>query len=128
MKKYRKDGPIWRAVQAIGSISAAARALGVSNNAVRKWLKAQRLPRTEATGETNYAAQIAAAQSVVATHELIATVMRKREGVYGKPNKLRKRTQGKTNRVAGPGDEGMVRGASAPNRDDSRAVDETDFA
>lgn len=38
-----------------------ARLCGVSYQAVRKWQRAGRLPRTEWTGETDYAARIAAA-------------------------------------------------------------------
>lgn len=41
-------------VIAIVGLSALARGLGVSYQAIRKWEKVGRLPRTEWTGETNY--------------------------------------------------------------------------
>lgn len=42
-----------------GKIPAAAKACGVSVRAVYKWIDAGRLPRTDYTGETEYAKQIA---------------------------------------------------------------------
>jgi len=44
-----------------GKIPAAAKACGVSVRAVYKWIDAGRLPRTDYTGETNYARQLATA-------------------------------------------------------------------
>lgn len=49
--------PIEDAVRLLG-LGKLARALGVTHQAVRKWQKARRLPRTEWTGETNYAGRI----------------------------------------------------------------------
>lgn len=44
-----------------GGVANAAAACGVSQRAVYKWLTAESLPRTEYTGETNYAERLAAA-------------------------------------------------------------------
>lgn len=48
-----------RAVAAIG-IQGAAQACGVSYHAARKWVQSGRLPRTEWTGETDYAGVLCA--------------------------------------------------------------------
>jgi hypothetical protein len=48
---------IARAIEVAG-LQPLARGLGVSHQAVRKWERAGRLPRTEWTGETSYASQI----------------------------------------------------------------------
>lgn len=42
-----------------GGVAAIANACGVSVRAVYKWMSNDRLPRTEYTGETSYAAAIA---------------------------------------------------------------------
>lgn len=42
-----------------GKIPAAAKACGVSVRAVYKWIDAGRLPRTDYTGETDYAHRLA---------------------------------------------------------------------
>lgn len=44
-----------------GKIPAAAKACGVSVRAVYKWIDAGRLPRTDYTGETDYARRLARA-------------------------------------------------------------------
>lgn len=44
-----------------GGVAKAAAACGVSQRAIYKWLAAETLPRTEYTGETNYAERLAAA-------------------------------------------------------------------
>ena len=49
------------AIDAAGGPAAAARICGKSPRAIYKWLTAGVLPRTEYTGETNYAEQLAAA-------------------------------------------------------------------
>lgn len=51
--------PIKRAVTAVGGIAAAAKLCGVSSRAVNKWIAAGRLPRTEYTGETRHAENLA---------------------------------------------------------------------
>lgn len=53
-------GPISRAI-AIAGLKEVAAACEVTYQAVRKWERAGRLPRTEWTGETNYASEIARA-------------------------------------------------------------------
>lgn len=65
--------PLDRAIEAVGSMSALARGLGLSPKAVRKWKLAGRLPRTEYTGETDYSGRIEQmAGGVVRRDELLA--------------------------------------------------------
>ena len=45
--------PLETAIGILG-LSVVARALGVTHQAVRKWQRAGRMPRTEWTGETSY--------------------------------------------------------------------------
>lgn len=42
----------------MGGISATARVVGLTPRAIRKWRDENGLPRSEWTGETNYAEQI----------------------------------------------------------------------
>lgn len=51
------QAPLTRAIALVG-LTRIARDCGVSHQAVRKWERAGRLPRTEWTGETNYASRI----------------------------------------------------------------------
>lgn len=51
---------ISQAIEIVG-LAKLAKVLGVTYQAIRKWEIKGRLPRTEWTGETNYAAQIEAA-------------------------------------------------------------------
>lgn len=46
-----------------GKAKGAAKLCGVSVRAVYKWINAGRLPRTDYTGETNYASTLAAASN-----------------------------------------------------------------
>ncbi len=64
-----------KAVQILGGQSATARIVKVSPKAVRKWVQAGKLPRTEATGETRYAHLMSAANPKVDRSKLLATVM-----------------------------------------------------
>ena len=47
------------AINEIGGVEAAAKLTGVSGRAIYKWIERGKLPRTDYTGETNYAAKIA---------------------------------------------------------------------
>lgn len=60
--------PLDRAVRLVG-VSKLARELGISHQAVRKWQKLRRLPRTEWTGETNYSARLAELTANAVTRE-----------------------------------------------------------
>ena len=51
--------PIKRAVTVVGGASAAAKLCGVSARAISKWVAAGKLPRTEYTGETRHAENLA---------------------------------------------------------------------
>lgn len=51
--------PLTQAIAKVG-LQPLARVCGVSYQALRKWERAGRLPRTEWTGETTYAKKIAA--------------------------------------------------------------------
>jgi hypothetical protein len=52
-----QSNPLTEAIRLVG-LGRLASGLGRSGQAVRKWEAAGRLPRTEWTGETNYAEQI----------------------------------------------------------------------
>lgn len=65
--------PIARCVALLG-YSGVARICGVDQRAVRRWVSNGRLPRTEATGETNYAGALARNQKAVSKRDLRATV------------------------------------------------------
>ncbi|HZF19482.1 MAG TPA: YdaS family helix-turn-helix protein [Burkholderiales bacterium] len=49
--------PLARAIEIVG-LSTLAQKLGVTYQAIRKWQRRGRMPRTEWTGETNYAGTI----------------------------------------------------------------------
>lgn len=51
--------PLQRAIAIVG-LGPMAKAMGITYPAIRKWQRAGRMPRTEWTGETRYAAQISA--------------------------------------------------------------------
>jgi hypothetical protein len=55
--------PIWEAVELIGSYERMGEVCGVTGKAVMKWARQGYLPRTDWTGETNYAGAIARATS-----------------------------------------------------------------
>lgn len=50
---------IKKAVSDVGGTPTAAKTCGVSTRSVNKWIAAERLPRTEYTGETSYAKKLA---------------------------------------------------------------------
>ena len=60
--------PLDRAVEQLG-LTTLARACGVTHQAVRKWQKAGRMPRTEWTGETAYSTAIEQALAGAVTRE-----------------------------------------------------------
>jgi hypothetical protein len=51
------DTPLTQAIRLVG-MAPLSRELGVTHQAIRKWLAAGRMPRTEWTGETTYGAKI----------------------------------------------------------------------
>lgn len=61
----------------LGGYAAAGRVCGTSGKAVEKWAKQGRLPRTEATGETNYAERLAKADARIDREKLLATVYKR---------------------------------------------------
>jgi hypothetical protein len=65
---------IQKAVDLIGGFNAAARICNVSPQAVMKWVKKGKLPRTEATGETDYASSLASAHDSISKEALLADV------------------------------------------------------
>lgn len=57
---FMTESPLTQAIDAVG-LQPLAKACGVTYQALRKWEARGRLPRTEWTGETNYAEKLAAA-------------------------------------------------------------------
>ena len=64
---------ISQAIEIVG-LAKLARALGVTYQAIRKWETKGRLPRTEWTGETDYAALIEAATEGKVSKEALLLV------------------------------------------------------
>lgn len=69
----------------LGGYEAAGRVCGTSGKAVQKWAKQGRLPRTEATGETNYAERMAKASPRIDGQKLLATVYKRCRPVVALP-------------------------------------------
>lgn len=65
-----------QAVAAAGSYAKLGRACNVSGQAVQKWVKAGKPPRTEYTGETDYATRIAAASAGAVSRDDLLPAMR----------------------------------------------------
>lgn len=85
--------PITRAIAEVGGVGRLAQSLGVTYQAVRKWEGAGRLPRTELTGETRYAAEIERlTRRVVGAAELLTFTRRNWQArpANNGQNKLRK--------------------------------------
>ena len=60
--------PLHDAIAIVG-LAALARLLGVSHQAIRKWQRAGRMPRTEWTGETDYSQIIERTTNGVVTRD-----------------------------------------------------------
>lgn len=71
------ENELLKAIEALGGFEATGRVCSVSGKAVSKWAARKRLPRTEATGETNYAQLIAKACPGISKKRLLETVYRK---------------------------------------------------
>ena len=71
-----------RAVDLLG-LQPLARLCGVSYQAVRKWQRAGRMPRTEWTGETDYAHRIEAATEGAVTRARLLNPPARRPGGSG---------------------------------------------
>ncbi len=76
MVQKRMFPELEKAVAILGGFEATGRVCGVSGKAVQKWVKAGRLPRTEATGETNYASLIADSVHGISKDSLLSSLMR----------------------------------------------------
>lgn len=76
-----RDNLVLRAVILLGGYSVIGRMCSVDSKAVMKWAKLKRLPRTEATGETQYATTMAKANPEINEEALRKTAFRKREKV-----------------------------------------------
>lgn len=77
MKRSKVVNHVKQAIEFLGGDSATARIVkkpdgeNPTPKAVRKWRLAGKLPRTEATGETTYAEQMAQADPRINADELI---------------------------------------------------------
>lgn len=76
---------IKKAVVCVGGVSAAAKLCGVSSRAINKWIAAGRLPRTEFTGETRHAQNLACGAEGGFTAEslLAASAIAFQQSIYG---------------------------------------------
>jgi hypothetical protein len=67
-----------KTIQLLGGDSAVSRIVNLTPKAVRKWRIAGKLPRTEATGETNYSELIAAVDSRIDQNKLRSTAFKRK--------------------------------------------------
>lgn len=67
------------AVAALGGLEATGKVCGVTGQAVSRWLKRGKLPRTEYTGETHYADLMEAANPNISAIQLRLTGKTKEE-------------------------------------------------
>lgn len=66
------DNPVLKAVTHFGGRTEVAKITGVSYMAVKKWERNGCFPRTEYTGETNYAEKLSqASEGVLLVNELL---------------------------------------------------------
>jgi predicted DNA-binding transcriptional regulator AlpA len=70
-----KTPTLSEAIKAIG-VMTIANACGCSSRAIYKWMEKGSLPRTDFTGETEYAERIANASSGLYTAEMIKQISR----------------------------------------------------
>jgi hypothetical protein len=80
MKSINSDlypkGPVLDAVLLLQGFRATARICDVDMAAVVRWAQKGKLPRTEATGETQYAKKMADAHPKISRNKLLSTVYR----------------------------------------------------
>lgn len=68
-----KDNPVLKAVAYFGGRTEVAKITGVSYMAVKKWERNGCFPRTEYTGETNYAEKLSqASEGVLLVNDLLS--------------------------------------------------------
>lgn len=72
-------------VEALGGFSNVAQICEISSTGVRKWLKAHALPRTEWTGETNYAERLSQALGGKLSKEEILKIAHPRNNQTANP-------------------------------------------
>lgn len=73
-----------KAIEIVG-ICKLAKACGVRHQAIYKWLSNGRLPRTDWTGETDYASRIEEATKGAVTRDQLLNLKRNDESGVGKP-------------------------------------------
>lgn len=78
MAKKQISNPIEQAAEILGGYEAGGRICGVTGKAFSKWAKTGKLPRTEATGETEYAQLLSRADPRIDKQKLLLTVMQVR--------------------------------------------------
>lgn len=91
MSKKQTFPELEKALDVLGGYEAVGRVCHISGKAVQHWHNAGRLPRTEATGETDYAARLAAADPRICKEQLLASVQRGRTVSNDEPH-LRRAT------------------------------------
>lgn len=75
---------ITKAIETVG-LRALAKACNVSPQAIYKWQAKGRLPRTDWTGETDYASRIEEATKGVITRDQLLNLKRSDQSAAGKP-------------------------------------------
>lgn len=79
-----KENLISKAIEIVG-ICKLANACGVRYQSIYKWEAKGRVPRTDWTGETNYASRIEEATKGVITRDQLLNLKRNDESEAGKP-------------------------------------------
>lgn len=74
-KRHSDVNPLREAKTFLKTFEEMGRICGVTGKAASKWVEAGRLPRTEATGETNYAELLSLADPRINKQKLLSTVM-----------------------------------------------------